>query len=354
MQQSKLFGKAQTVLGAIDPNELGFVLPHEHLFIDSSYRFIVPDDGVVARRRALEPVTIENHAWLRYHHGENRDNMILDDEEMAIREALLYKYAGGKTIVDTSSWGLGRCPSSLARVARATGLNIIMGTGYYTLLIQRNSNLIDETEEEIAEKIVQEITMGVNGVFAGLIGEIGTEWPLAEEEEKSLRAASIAQYRSGAPMQIHPGRDDNSPKELLKIAKEAGANLNRTVVLHVSRTPFKPSILREILATGCYVSFDMFGFETYYTRKYGVFDLLNDNQCVNEIIELIPEGHLGRILISLDTCFKHNLHHYGGRGYAHIINNVTPLMRDKGMSEKQIHTITVENPKRLLTFVGPG
>ena len=70
-------------------------------------------------------------------------------------------------------------------------------------------------------------------------------------------------------------------------------------------------------------------------------------------MELIAEGYLERILISQDTAFKHNLSHYGGRGYAHINENVIPLMRAKGMTEEQIHTITVENPKQLLTFVEP-
>ena len=55
----------------------------------------------------------------------------------------------------------------------------------------------------------------------------------------------------------------------------------------------------------------------------------------------------------LDTAFKHCLSCYGGRGYAHINENVIPLMRAKGMTDDQIHTITVENPKRLLTFVEP-
>ena len=124
-------------------------------------------------------------------------------------------------------------------------------------------------------------------------------------------------------------------------------------MLHMSRTPFKLSSRLDMLATGCYISYDMFGFETYYTRKYGVFDLLNDNQCINEIMELIAERHLKRILISQDTAFKHCLSYYGGRGYAHSNENVIPLMRAKGMTDEQIHTITIENPKRLLTFVEP-
>jgi phosphotriesterase-related protein len=50
---------------------------------------------------------------------------------------------------------------------------------------------------------------------------------------------------------------------------------------------------------------------------------------------------------------KNKLVSYGGPGYAHILDNVIPWMRGKGMTEKTIHTITVENPKRMLTFVSP-
>ena len=353
MEISDLVGKVQTVLGPIDPDDLGFTLMHEHIFIDISVRFVPPGDDAVIRAKAMAPVKLENHAWLRYHYSENKDNLILDDEEAAIQELLSYKYAGGKSIADRSNWGLGRAPASLARVSRATGLNIIMGTGYYTLLSLLDSNLANETEEEIAEKIVREIKEGVDGAYAGWIGEIGTEWPLVEEERKSLRAACLAQRRTGAPLDIHPGRFETSPIELLKIVKDAGGDRSRTVMLHMSRTPFKLSSRLDMLATGCYISYDMFGFEMYYTRKYGVFDLLNDNQCINEIMELIAEGYLERILISHDTAFKHCLSCYGGRGYAHINENVIPLMRAKGMTDDQIHTITVENPKRLLTFVEP-
>ena len=68
---------------------------------------------------------------------------------------------------------------------------------------------------------------------------------------------------------------------------------------------------------------------------------------------IFKEGYLERILISHDTAFKHCLSCYGGRGYAHINENVIPLMHAKGITEEQIHTITVENPKRLLTFAEP-
>ena len=80
-------------------------------------------------------------------------------------------------------------------------------------------------------------------------------------------------------------------------------------------------------------------------------DWPSDGQRVNAIVALIEEGFLSQILISSDMCRKHRLWHYGGPGYAHILENVVPLMREKGVSEEHIHTLLVENPKRLLSFV---
>ena len=79
--------------------------------------------------------------------------------------------------------------------------------------------------------------------------------------------------------------------------------------------------------------------------------MLTDIQRVDQIIELVSEGYLNQILLSHDICFKHCLTTYGGYGYAHILRDIVPMMQGKGMSEEQIHTLLVENPKRILTFV---
>jgi predicted metal-dependent phosphotriesterase family hydrolase len=40
----------------------------------------------------------------------------------------------------------------------------------------------------------------------------------------------------------------------------------------------------------------------------------------------------------------------GGPGYVHVPNVVLPLMKEKGLSEEQIHAITVKNPARALSI----
>ncbi len=348
----KLAGKVQTVLGLIDGDELGLTLPHEHLLIDLTVRFQLPDQRANARVMAEKPISLDMLGWLRFHLFSNRDNLMLNDEELAIKEASHFKLAGGKSMVDVTNWGIERNPQALTRISRATGLHIIMGSGYYTMDSGCAEILKMKSEDEIFDDIVNDIMVGTNGIRAGIIGEIGADsWPLSDIEIKSLRASARAQQATGAALTIHPGRLEESPLQILEILAKSGANISRVVIEHIDRTAYSFDSMVEMAKTGCYLEFDCFSMEGYYPRRYGVFDVPNDAMRVNHIIRLIDRGFLNQIFISTDTCMKSRLVTYGGPGYAHIPENVIPWMRAKGMSEEIINTITVENPKRILTFV---
>ena len=350
--EKKLAGKVQTVLGLIDGEELGLTLPHEHLLLDLSVRFKLIEESVTAKIMAQKPVSLDMTGWLRFHLFENRDNLMLDDEELATKEVSLFKRAGGKSVVDVTNWGIGQDPHALARISRTTGLHIIMGTGYYTLDSGCAEILKEKSEDEIFDDIVKDIMVGTDGICAGIIGEIGADsWPLDDIEIKSLRASTRAQLATGAALTIHPGRHEESPLQILKIVEKAGADMSRVIMEHIDRTAYSFDSMVAMAKTGCYLEFDCFSMEGYYPRRYGVFDIPNDAARVNYIIRLVDLGYLNQILISTDTAMKARLVAYGGPGYAHIPDNVIPWMRAKGMSEEVIHTITVENPKRMLTFV---
>ena len=83
------------------------------------------------RKLMDEDVSIKNLGWIRYNWASNRDNLRILDEETSTWEARQYFNAGGSTIVDVTSVGLARDPQALARISRATGLNIVMGSGNY-------------------------------------------------------------------------------------------------------------------------------------------------------------------------------------------------------------------------------
>jgi phosphotriesterase-related protein len=353
--EKKLAGKAQTVLGIIDGDELGFTLPHEHLLLDLTVRFKLMETSVTARTMALKAVSLDMAGWLRFHLFENVDNLLLNDEELAIKEITRFKLIGGQSVVDVTNWGIGQDPHAMARMARATGLNIIMGTGYYTMDSGCADVLAQKTEDEIYNEIVQDIIVGTDGICAGIIGEIGADsWPLHEIEIKSLRAAVRAQRATGAGLTIHPGRLDESPLQILEVIERAGADMRRVIIEHIDRTAYSFETMVAIAKAGCYLEFDCFSMEGYYPRRYGVFDVPNDAMRVNYIMQLIDLGYLNQILIATDTAMKARLVAYGGPGYAHIPENVLPLMRAKRMSEEVIRNITVENPKRILTFAPPS
>ena len=352
MRRVELTGKVQTVLGIIDGDSLGITLPHEHLLTDLSAYFVEPTEAG-ERLRAHEPISMENLSWIRIHRHSHADDVKLTDEKLAIKEALLYKHAGGKTIVEMSNIGLSRDPLGLVRISQATGLNVVMGSGYY-IGLSHLPELATKTERDIAEEIVRDITVGVGdtGVRAGVIGEIGCSTPPQETERKVLRASAAAQRRTGAAINIHPSISDDLVLEIIKILDDSGADLSRTVISHIDIMAFRRTTVRRIAEAGCYIEYDSFGYPGLLPPFEGHFlDVPSDMQRVNDIVQLIDEGYLNHILISHDICLKQLCVTYGGYGYAHILCDIVPVMRDKGMSDEQIHTLLVENPKRLLPFV---
>ena len=355
ISRAELAGKVQTVLGIVSPDVLGISLAHEHLLIDltSSYGAKGEPSDATEINFYHQPVSIENRGWIAYHITSNKDNLVLNDENMIIGEVLRFKHAGGDTIVDHTTRHMGRDPLGLARISRVAGINVVMGSGYY-LETAHPVDMDGKTEDDICEEIVSEITVGVGntGVRAGIIGEIGCSCPITDNERKSLRAAAKAQKVTGVPMSVHPGRNTNadvdSCLEIIDVIGEAGADVSHTVMLHIDRTIVEPEDRLKLAATSCYLGYDLFGWEGYHMNP--TIPFLTDHQRVNEIMHLGEHGYLSRILVSQDIAWKHRLRCYGGHGYEHMLCNVVPIMRAKGMTEGQINTLLVENPKNFFTF----
>jgi phosphotriesterase-related protein len=355
----ELAGKVQTVLGLIDPEDLGITLPHEHLLIDQTcggVYFTEPEEAS-QKIMAHQPVTLANLSWVRYHMIDSLDNRRLLDESMAIKEAMLFKLQGGKTIVDQTNIGIGRDPGALARISRATGLNIVMGSGYYIDGSYPKEAMEAKNEEQVANEIIQDVIAGVGGtgICSGIIGELGCSWPLRTSEIKVLRAGAMAQSETGCALIVHPGRNEESPIETIKVLDNAGADLRRVVMSHMCRSGFLLDTRRKVLESGGYIAYDNFGLEGYYPIRLAAAedhlpDLRNDVQRIKEIKELIDMGYLNQILISQDIGMKITTVSYGGGGYAHILRDAVPYMKAYGITDAQIDTLMVENPKRLLTI----
>ena len=168
LAKSQLSGLAQTVLGPVDPSTLGMTTTHEHIFIDFVCMYTPPTEAS-AKHLGEEQVTMENLGWVRYDPFRNIDNLELLDEDLAIYEIALFGRVGGGTIVDATTIGIGRDPLALARVARATGVNIVMGAGYYVDIVHPD-DMDDRSEDEITQQMIDELTVGV-GTHGGEGGD---------------------------------------------------------------------------------------------------------------------------------------------------------------------------------------
>ena len=350
MATRALAGQAQTVLGPIAGEAMGITLPHEHLLIDFEVMFREPATGA-ERGLSRQPVSLANLGWVRHHFSSNLDNLQLRDETVARDEALLFKHAGGQTFVDPTNRGLARDPLALARMGRATGLNIIMGSGYY-VAAAHPPGMDARTVDDIARELVTDLTVGVDGtgVRAGFIGEIGTTWPWTDNERKVVRAAVAAQRETGAALMIHPGRHERLPLAIVDFIRKEGADLERTIMCHIERTIADRGVLLELAATGVRLEYDLFGLETSYYPYNPAFDMPNDGERMRQILFLIERGHLAQILMSHDIAYKHCLTKWGGFGYHHLLVNVIPRLRDRGADDRTIQTLLVDNPRRAFTY----
>jgi phosphotriesterase-related protein len=328
---------------------LGATLSHEHVLWDASFLFVEPEE----KELAYEPVRIENLEWLKRNSLGSVDNLRLQDEDVAIEELSRFKKASGGAVVDMGNIGLRRDPEGLSHVSRATGVHIVMGSGYY-VGASHPPELASRPVDELTAEIVHDVTVGVDGtgIRAGVIGEIGCSYPLMETEVKVLEAVAGAQRITGAPVNIHPGRSQSLPLEIIEMYREFGGDVGHTAMSHLSnRHGLDVDLTIELAKTGCYIEYDSFGnFMNPITLPEKTFFALSDWQRIECLKELIDHGFLDQLLISHDVFNKTDLRRYGGFGYDYIHETVVPMMRMLGISDLEIHAMLVGNPARFLQF----
>uniref|UniRef100_F6Y8J3 N-acetyltaurine hydrolase n=1 Tax=Monodelphis domestica TaxID=13616 RepID=F6Y8J3_MONDO len=350
LEMASLSGKVQTVLGLVEPSQLGQTLTHEHLTMTFDCCYTPPWSGQEAlSKRSFE---MKNLFWIQNNPYSHKENLRLNQETEAIKEELLYyKASGGGALVENTTSGISRNVKTLKWFAEETGVHIISGAGFYV-----DGTHSPETRamsiEQLTEIITNEILHGADGtdIKCGVIGEIGCSWPLTESENKVLQATAHAQSQLGCPVIVHPGRNPNSPFQIIRILQEAGADVSKTVMSHLDRTIFDKKELLEFARLGCYLEYDLFGTVLLHYQLEPDIDMPDDNKRIKRIRLLANEGYEDRLLIAHDIHTKHRLMKYGGHGYSHILNNIVPKMLIRGISKNAIGKILVENPKQWLTF----
>jgi phosphotriesterase-related protein len=340
-----------TVKGPVAVDELGIMLPHEHLLIDLRNQFSEFSDPV-KRARSRERVNLQNLGWLRRNPYALLDNLLLDDLETTAAEINHFKNGGGRTIVDCTSIGINRDVEKLVLLAEMTDVHIIAGSGYYTH-DTHPSEMGKWTAEEIAERIVKDITVGIDdtNICAGVIGEIGTSEPVHSDEEKNLLAAALAYRETRVPVYIHTYPWGTSAVRIIDLLVEHGVDPQKIVVCHLDVEP-KKEYVQKVLETGVYVEFDNFGKEFYIDpaeRGFAGSNFIRDINRIELVKQIISWNYSKQVLLTNDICLKMMLHAYGGWGYDHILTNIVPMMRHEGVPDRIIDQLLKENPKQLFS-----
>ncbi|WP_281827116.1 phosphotriesterase family protein [Jannaschia rubra] len=335
-----------TVTGPVPLDALGSTLMHEHILNDVTCWWRGRDADFVSPIRDRE-VTPDMLWMLRQDPFASRHNCALHDEDAAVAELGLFAAEGGRTVVDPTCRGIGRDPEALARIARATGLNIVMGAGYY-LQSSHPAHLATMSEDDIADEIVAEAETGVGdtGIRIGLIGEIGVSADFTAAERRSLRGAALAAARTGLPLMVHLPGWERLGHDVLDEVESRGQPADSTILCHMNPSFDDSDYQRALARRGAFLEYDMMGMDFWYADQQ--VQCPSDEQTCAAIAGLFSEGFGDRILLSQDVFLKMMLTRYGGNGYAHVSRYVLPRLSRHGLSGGDLAMLMTDNPRRAL------
>lgn len=305
---------------------------------------------------AEAPVRLDNLGAVRRDVLAVKDNLLHGDIDAAVREVTRYKMMGGNTLIEASTPGLGRDPVGLLKVSNATGLNIVCTTGWY--IAASHPPLVGQSSrDELCAIMVDELTKGIGntGIRAGII-KVGIGYDRAgrpfthENEEKVLRAAARAQAATGAALTIHPTRPYTGKHwhTYLDIIKQEGGLLEKCFLSHLDFLARDTEYIKTVLERGAIVAFDQFGNEAVSASRGMAFP--SDRERLDGVEALVKAGYAGQTLLSNEVALKCDYTECGGYGYAHVLEDILPDLRARGLTEAHFHTMLVENPKRLFPF----
>ncbi|PZS20943.1 MAG: phosphotriesterase-related protein [Pseudonocardiales bacterium] len=281
------------------------------------------------------------------------------DEDTRVADAVAKLTAltsrGVDTIVDPTVIGLGRDIPRIQRVNSQVDINIIPATGLYTyndipfFLQYVGPDTLFGGDDPMIEMFVRDLTEGIadTGVKAGFL-KCAIDAPgLTAGVERVIRAVAAAHTRTGAPITVHTNPHNQSGLVVQRIFLEAGVDLSRVVIGH-SGDSTDLDYLCALMAAGSFIGMDRFGLDV----------LLPFEQRVATVAELCRRGHAEQMVLAQDaSCYIDwfppaakqaavpNWH------FTHIHDDVLPALRERGVSEEQITTMLVDNPRRYFADV---
>lgn len=335
----------QTVKGVIAKETLGVTTPHEHALIDIRNQY--PGEPAPGTLGWDGLVSKEHYDLLMSDPYALRDNLVLEDEALAIAEVGAFAKAGGQAFVDVTPYGIGRNPQFLKRLSDETGLHVVAACGYYTG-DAHPAAVADLSVEALADTMIRELTEGIDGtnIKAGIIGEIGTSFTLSDGEIKVLHASAIAHLKTGAPVMVHLCPWSQHGMTVVDILVADGVKPDRICLCHTD-VLLDAADMKQLLARGIYLEFDNFGKLFTSGSAYGRFP--SDEERLDVLYQLIDAGYADQLLLSCDICLKNLLLVHDGPGYAHILVKMAEKIRQHYENgDAIVQKLLVANPANYL------
>jgi len=325
----------QTVTGPVDPADLGRTLVHEHI-------------GISYAGEELDPT----YSWDRAEtvaRAVDKMGELLD--------------AGFRTFVDPCPIELGRDPELYAEISSRSGMRIVCTTGFYTEHLSSGLPFYWRARdpEEIAELYVRELAEGIagtGGIRAGAI-KAATGVEVTPAESRCLTGAALAQREVGCAIITHTENSKHGDVQQDLFA-DGGADLGRVLIGHQDeQTDVAP--IRKLAERGTFVGVDRIGLEI----------LAPDERRADHVATLVREGFTGQVCLSQDhicalTAPRSSFYvpperraaaatrreeiawQVWQRPYTYILTDFVPRLLERGVTDADVETIFVDNPRRLL------
>jgi phosphotriesterase-related protein len=321
--------KINTVLGPILPQDLGTTLVHEH--IAASY----PGWECDSLSRPYE-----------------REKMI----QKGLRVIEPVKAYGVKSIIDATPSDLARDVDIMKAVSEKLEINIICSTGRYTeeegkwaYLKTRSNAGVGDMKTELYESMMNEVTNGIgsSGIKPGAIKVASGLNRITRLEEALFQAAARTSKETGLPIITHTQDGTMGPEQANLLISE-GVSPSNIMIGHMCGNPSLQYQI-DVLKTGANVAFDRFGLELF----------VPDEIRTAVLIGLVGIGYADRIMLSQDFIAvsfgrggklpEDRLKQLTNWSFVNIFKNIIPALKMAGVTESQINTMLVDNPRRLLS-----
>lgn len=311
-----------TVSGPIADTQLGFCHSHEHLFIRNGQSAKV-------------------NAALR-----------IDSFKDTLAELLLYKRAGGQSIIDAQPLGCGRMAELLFRASVESKINVIASTGFHKLTFYPADHWIHTLDEnKLADLFQDELENGMytDGDMAipakrisakpGIIKTASDIVGITSKYRKPFEAAAIAAKQTGTPILSHTEMG-KAALEQIRFFFDYGLPADSLIICHLDRTLDDYDYQRQVAETGVFLELDTIGRFKYHS----------DEEEVKFILKLVEDGFADQILLGLDVT-RERMRSYGGSiGLDYLMNSFIPLLKRAGLGDEVITKFLIQNPARAFHY----